>query len=115
MPVADLSASATRQRKTEAPEAIQAEYAYMVYVRKDNGQVVITPDLNVPVSMERPPTTDEIFMTTQVIIKDIVGQQYAAMTAQAQLQLNTYMAQQASVQNDLLPNLGNLRTDGKRR
>ena len=86
---------------------IAAETAYIVYVRKDTGQVVISPNVNVPLTVDRAPTHDEIFMTSHVIIKDIVGQQYSAMSAQAGLQLNNYMAQTAAATDGL--DLRNLR------
>jgi hypothetical protein len=107
MPVADLGAAAASQRGASPEEVIAAETAYIVYVRKDTGQVVISPNVNVPLTVDRAPTHDEIFMTSHVIIKDIVGQQYSAMSAQAGLQLNNYMAQTAAATDGL--DLRNLR------
>lgn len=107
MPVADLSAGAAKARNQDekTPELIEAGYAYLVYTRRDSGQVVITADINTPVVPERPATQDEVFMTSHTIIKDIQGQQYAAMSAQANLQLNSFLAQQASA-NQQVADLG---------
>lgn len=109
----DLSQSAARQRTTpetaKEPELIEASIAYIVYVKKDTGQFVLTHDINAPLQVDRAPTHDEVYASMHVIMKDIVGQQYAGMSAQAGLQLNTYMAGQLQAQQELDPILRNIK------
>lgn len=75
-------------------KARDVTYAYLVYVRDDSGQFVLTPNLDAPVLVKRRPTDTDIYVSMQVVLKDLVGQQYAGMTAQAILQLNTAIASQ---------------------
>jgi hypothetical protein len=103
MAAVDLSQSAARERTAEearaaleddkAMEVIEAEYAFMIY-RKADGQLVLTNDLNVPVTTERAPTHDEVFCAFQIMLKDMVVQQTAATSAQAVLQMQQALMQQ---------------------
>jgi hypothetical protein len=114
----DLSQSASRLREAaekqareqagKAPDPIEATTAFIVYTRKDTGQIVLTHDVNVPLVVERPPTHDEVYGSMHIVIKDIVGQQYAGMTAQASLQLNNFVAGQLQQQQELAPVLQDL-------
>lgn len=114
----DLSQSASRLREAaeraaqeqagKPPEPVEATTAYIVYTRKDNGQIVLTHDINVPLTVDRPPTHDEVYGSMNIVLKDIVGQQYAGMTAQASLQLNNYVAGQLQQQQELAPVLQDL-------
>ena len=98
MAVADLSQAAARTRKPEpakdsAPEVISVETAFLVYKRKDTGQIVLSPDLNAAVMADRPPTGNDVYMFLQVLLKDIVGEQYGAMAAQTLLAMQAQMQQ----------------------
>jgi hypothetical protein len=100
MPAVDLSASAASARKaqeaaTAAPaEPIPCDTAFIVYKRRDTGQIVITHDINVPIIVERGPTRDEVYGYLHVILKNLLAEQTAGMAAQAGLQLNSFVAQQ---------------------
>jgi hypothetical protein len=104
MAAVDLSQSAQRERKAQEaqqalvndealPEVIEAEYAFMIY-RKPDGQLVLTNDLNVPLTVERPPTHDEVYSAFDIMRKDMVVQQTAATSAQAVLQMQQALMQQ---------------------
>lgn len=114
MPAADLTSSAARARqqqqaKPEAPEIIEATFAFVVYQKRENGQYVLTHDLNAPVKADRQPTHDEVYGAMAIIQKDLVGQQYAQMGAQAIHQLNTMMAQALGSQGELEEILKNIK------
>lgn len=114
MPATDLSQAAARARAAaqeqanKPPETIEATTAYIVYTRKSDGAIVLTHDINVPLKVDRPPTHDEVYGSMHVVQKDLVGQQYAGMSAQANLQLNNFVAQQMQAQQDLAPVLNDL-------
>lgn len=99
MPAADLSSSAARARAPEpsktadTPDIIETECAFLVYKRKDTGQIVLSNDLNAPVTAERAPTHNDVYMFLNVILKDIVGEQYATMAAQMQFAMAAQMQQ----------------------
>ena len=114
MPATDLSQAAARARAAAAEQAgkpsepIEATTAYIVYTKKDTGQIVLTHDINVPLVVERPPTHDEVYGSMHIVQKDIAGQQYAAMAAQATLQLNNFVAGQLQAQQEMAPVLEDL-------
>jgi len=96
MAVADLSSAAARSRRPEAPaapEIIEADTAFLVYRRKDTGQIVLSNDLNAAVKADRQPTHNDVYMFLHVLLKDIVGEQYATMAAQMQLALQAQIQQ----------------------
>lgn len=105
MPAVDLSErQAKQEEKPTEPEVIEATTAFLIYIRKDNGQIVMTHDINAPVVAERGPNQDEVYGTLAVIQKDLVANQNAGMTASAVLQMQQELAkqmmQQQAAQND---------------
>ena len=103
MGAVDMSAEAIRARrngqhaKPEAdkePEVIPADTAFLCYRRIDNGQIVMTHDINAPIQVRRTPNHDDVYMMMQVIIKDMQAAQIAALTVQGNLQAQQQMAQQ---------------------
>jgi hypothetical protein len=102
MPAADLTGAAAQARKAEtekapvepdAPDVIEADKAFLVYVLP-TGQIVMTHDLNVPLVVKRAPTHDEVYGTLEVILKDLRAQQTAMLSAQAIIQMQQQMVQQ---------------------
>lgn len=116
---ADLSQSAARARKVvpgevETPEVVEAITAFIIYAKKDDKQpagyqLALSPDINIPLKVDRAPSLDEILMYMTVVDKDIRGQQWAGMAAQANLQMNTILGQQMAAQG-LVDQLGDLKT-----
>lgn len=103
MPAVDMSPEAIRARrngqqaKPEAdkePEVIPTDTAFLVYRRVDNGQIVMTHDINTPIQVRRSPNHDDVYMMMQVIIKDMMAAQIAALSVQGNLQAQQQMAQQ---------------------
>jgi hypothetical protein len=105
MPAVDLSAAAARQRANgngqppqpepdAEPEVIPVDTAFLVYRRIDNGQIVMTHDINVAIQPQRGPNHDDVYMMMQVIIKDMLAAQIAGLSVQGQLQAQQQMAQQ---------------------
>jgi hypothetical protein len=107
MPAVDLSERQAKQQENkpeEQEEVIPATTAFLIYIREDNGQIVMTHDINAPVVAKRSPNHDEVYGTLQVILKDLVANQNAGMTANAVLQMQKELAnqmmQQQQAQND---------------
>lgn len=123
MTAADLSQSAARQRKVvpgevESPEIVEAITAFLIYAKKDDKQpagyqLVLSPDIDVPLKVDRAPSLDEILMYMTIVDKDIRGQQWAGMAAQANLQVNTILGQQMAAQAQV-DGLGDLRGGPRR-
>jgi len=89
MPAADLGAAARKER-----EPVPVTTAFLVYI-EPSGKITTTHDLNVPVVPSRAPTHDEVYGCCQVIIKDIQAQQVGVMAAQATMQIQQQVMQQA--------------------
>jgi hypothetical protein len=70
----------------EALEFIDATTAFLVYWTKE-GEVMIAPDVNSPIVVDRPPTATEVWAACGTIQKDIAGQQTAFQAAQTTSQL----------------------------
>jgi hypothetical protein len=105
MPAVDLSERQKQQEEeTKEPEVIEATTAFLIYIRADNGQIVMTHDINAPVSPARAPNHDEVYGTLSVIMKDLIANQNAGLTANAVLQmqqeLGRQMMQQQAAEND---------------
>jgi hypothetical protein len=87
VPALDATAAEERAAVEEAqelPETItleEAEFAILIY-RKPDGSLVVTPDINVPVEVERQATSDELKATLSKILDDIRAQEIANVTAQ---------------------------------
>lgn len=99
--VTELSQSAANERaaeveQPEVPETIElvdAEFAILIYRNRD-GSLVVSPDINVPVEVERQASTDELKATLSKILDDIKAQEMAALTAQLVVQQQMAMAMQ---------------------
>jgi hypothetical protein len=97
-----LDASAAEERAAEVqeqePDVItleEAEFAILVY-RKPDGSLVVTPDINVPVEVERQATSDELKSTLSKILDDIRAQEIANMTAQMVIANQMQLAMRAA-------------------
>jgi hypothetical protein len=96
-----MSAEAIRARKMNGgqkaedkePEIIPVDTAFLVYRRVDNGQIVMTHDINAAVAPRRSPNHDDVYMMMQVIIKDMMAAQIAALSVQGNMQAQQQMAQ----------------------
>lgn len=98
--------AAQENGEAEAP-LIEADFAFLVY-RQPDGRIVLTHDINVPlVGLKeetengpvfgdiRQPSHDEVYAAFQILLKDMIVQQQALYTAQATMQLQQQMVQQA--------------------
>jgi hypothetical protein len=102
VPAVDLSGNAARARaaaeaaaaRADEPEVIPAETAFLVYRRADNGQIVMTHDVNAALKVSRSPNHDDVYMMMQVIIKDMVAHQVAGLTVQSTLSAQQQIAKQ---------------------
>lgn len=65
------------------PEVVEARCAFLVYLTKE-GQYVMTPDINTPLTTERLVHQDEALAACHVIGINLQAQQNAALTVQAQ-------------------------------
>jgi hypothetical protein len=77
---------AAKPEAPEVPEFIDATTAFLVYWTKE-GEVMIAPDLNAPIVIDRPPTATEVWAACGTIQKDIAGQQTAFQAAQTTAQI----------------------------
>lgn len=71
------------QNRTQKPEVIEARCAFLVYITKE-GQTVMTPDINTPLTTERLVHQDEVMAACYVVSNNMLAQQNAAFTVQAQ-------------------------------
>jgi hypothetical protein len=101
------------QPKEEKPEPqiIDATTAYLVVINKD-GTIFVSPDINIPITIDRPVTGDEIFGSSHVIIKDIQREETAMQAAQhtmnAQMQLARQI-QDAQANSQVMNRMGPLK------
>lgn len=93
MPAAELSAGAAQQRKESAPEVVPADTAFLVFRNASTGEIVMTHDVNAPITVNRPPTFDDVYGMMHIVLKDIVANQTATLAARANFQMNQQMAQ----------------------
>lgn len=96
---ADLSSAAARARTAPPepdpePEIIPADTAFLVYRRADTGQIVMTHDINVALQCNRSPNHDDVYMMMQVILKDMLAAQIAALSVQGNISAQQQIAQQ---------------------
>ena len=72
------------------PQIIDAATAYLVIIKKD-GSTFVSPDINIPLTIDRTVSSEEIYASSQVIVKDITVNETAMLAAQhvmnAQMQL----------------------------
>lgn len=89
MPEVPLLGQAPAETPPEQ-EFIEAQSAFLVY-RTAEGQVVLTPNINAAITVERQPTMNEIYSACTVITKDITTQE----TAQTMVAFMNAAAQRA--------------------
>ena len=97
MPAAELGAAAAQQRTAPpapAPEVVEADTAFLVFRKADTGEIVMTHDINAPITVNRPPTFDDVYGMMQIVIKDIVANQTATLAARANFEMNQQVARQ---------------------
>jgi len=78
--------------KEEVAEFIDAKTAFMIYWTKE-GEVMVSPDLNAPIVIERPPTATEVYSACAIVQKDVIAQQTSLGTVQTQMQVGRQMAE----------------------
>jgi hypothetical protein len=83
------------QEESSVIELVDAEYAFLIYKHRD-GSLVVSPDINVPVEVERQATSDELKATLNKIIDDIRAQEVANMTAQMVIANQMQLAMRAA-------------------
>jgi hypothetical protein len=83
-------AKLAEEHPEDAPDSgLDVVTAFIVYITKE-GQVIGTPDINVKLNPERPPTNDDFFSGASVVVKDI----QAITTAEQTVALQSRLAQQ---------------------
>jgi hypothetical protein len=89
----------------KTPEVVEARCAFLVYITK-GGQTVMTPDINTPLTVERPIHQDEALGATYNVLTNLSSQMGAAMTINGMVGM-TQAAMQQQAQQQLLkdPNL----------
>jgi|HubBroStandDraft_6_1064221.scaffolds.fasta_scaffold1638051_1 hypothetical protein len=106
-PVPELNTTAARARSqtvpppvtATAPEVIQARYAFLIYATPA-GEVILTPDLDAAVTVERAASPDEIKGACQVIAGHIQTQETMMLTTQNILMNLQRMGQARAVSAD---------------
>jgi hypothetical protein len=101
MPAVELGQSAARARAAAAqpaedaePEIIPAETAFLVYRNAETGQIVMTHDINATLQVRRTPNHDDVYMMMQIILKDMLAAQIAALSVQGNISAQQQIAQQ---------------------
>jgi hypothetical protein len=104
MPAADLSSSAARNRNvereatTEDPtKPFEVDSAFIIYKRKEDGRIVMTNNVNVPIIPEKACNEDDIYMMLTLVLKQINNSQIAQIAAQASM-VGQQLAMQAQQQ-----------------
>jgi len=110
MPEVPLLGSTTATTTDETP-FVEAVTAFLVYKRQD-GLYAISTDINIPITVERAPSPDELWQAVAKIKKDIEMQETAMTTAQITVQAQMQMAHQmreAQQNQQLIGSLGNIK------
>ena len=84
----------SQKDKPKSDEPLAVDTAFLVYRRIDNGQIVMTHDINTPIKVHRSPNHDDVYMMMSVILKDMMAAQTAALTVQGNMNAQQQMAQQ---------------------
>lgn len=85
MPEVPLLGQSRAEEKPKAPEVVEADCAYLVYIR--DGEATASLDINVPVTTKRPATLADI----------ISGSAQNTLTVSAQISGNAMMQQVAQM------------------
>lgn len=78
-------------------ETLPVRTAFLVLVDTD-GNVQVTPDLDVQVERQHLPSADEVYGIAAVVQKDIAAQESAALTQNSLMQMGSAMRQQTENQ-----------------
>lgn len=78
------------------PEGEHVRTAFLVILDND-GSVMATPDIDIPVIRERLPSGDDVFSAASILVRDITATQTAQNTAQMMHQVA--MAAQSQMMN----------------
>ena len=110
--VPELTKSATVERAAEeAPETIEmidAESAIIIY-RLHDGSVNLTSDINIPISVEKELTGDEVKALLHKILDDMTAQQIAFLAgnhAAAVIQMQAQKMREAMLNQGVLDQIG---------
>jgi hypothetical protein len=95
------------QHPHKEPEIVEARCAFLVYITKE-GQTVMTPDINTPLTTERLVHQDEALAACHVVAANLQAQQGAAMMMQAQMGM-AQAAMNARANQEVLKGTPNLR------
>lgn len=91
-PGEETSPGGTKATETQEAEVVEAKTAFVVFI-KDDGSVVMSPDLNLPIVSERQPTINEVYSACALVMKDIQNQETAVLAAQHTVNAQMQMAQ----------------------
>jgi hypothetical protein len=105
MPAADLSSGASRERNTlreavgaDPTKPIEAETAFIIYRRVEDGRVVLTNNVNVPIQPARIATEDDMYMMMSLVSRQLDNTQVATLAAQGLMATLQIQAQQMEAQ-----------------
>lgn len=112
MSVPELTKSATEERAAEEEpetlELIDAEAALIIY-RLHDGSVNLSSDINIPISVERELTGDEVRALLHKILDDMTAQQIAFLAgnhAAAVMQMQAQRMRDAMLNQGVLDQIG---------
>lgn len=118
----DTSGSVTLGQSPEAPQpempqVVAAKTAFLV-IEMPDGSVTVSPQLDINVMVERPPTIDDVFRASATVVRDVQVEQTAMKAAQhvvnAQMQLGRQIAE-AQQNQQILSQMQNVPVPGQRR
>lgn len=82
--VPELSQRSVNERSVDpTPTNLEAEFAFLV-VKTAEGQFVVVPDINAPVTVERQASFPEIKGALSVVLNDVNNQETAQLTVMFQ-------------------------------
>jgi hypothetical protein len=93
MPEVPLLDGSRNEADEEAGGLIKARYAYLVFCTEE-GQIAVSPDINIPLTVEKQPTLQEIKGSASVVLADIAKEETAVLAAQHVLNGQQQMARQ---------------------
>ena len=107
MEVPLLGQTTPAPEETKVLEGVSATAAFLLYLDKD-GNVVMSPDINIAITTERTPTIHEIKGALQTVLDDLRTQETAILAAQhvvnMQMQLGR-AAQEARMNQQIMNQL----------
>jgi len=73
--------AAVKEESGTSEDYIEATTAFIIFIR-DDGTVIMTPNLSTPIVSARQPSINEVYSSCGIVMKDIRNQESAAMAAQ---------------------------------